>query len=204
MTAKQMAASLGYRRYSAANFHYGKLGRLVGEQLGWAPLPKYRVLVLVTFEKPGCELQWVMRPAVAEALERLGWIGSKQIPEEVAITTGFAEGAVREIRVNAYERSSAARERCISQWGCSCAVCGLKLADKYGEAAQGLIHVHHLRPLAQVTVNYRVDPVEDLRPVCPTCHAVIHRKEPPFTIEEVAAMIAGQEEGVVQSVSDPS
>ena len=27
--------------------------------------------------------------------------------------------------------------------------------------------------------------IEDLRPVCPNCHAMIHRKNPPFTIEEI-------------------
>lgn len=41
-----------YPTYSAANLHYGKLGRLVGEQMGWTPLPKQTVFVLVTFEKP--------------------------------------------------------------------------------------------------------------------------------------------------------
>lgn len=56
--------------------------------------------------------------------------------------------------------------------------------------AQGLIHVHHLRQLADVNAKYQVDPIQDLRPVCPTCHAVIHSQTPPFTIEEISAMIA--------------
>ncbi|MDY6960261.1 MAG: HNH endonuclease, partial [Halobacteriota archaeon] len=29
------------------------------------------------------------------------------------------------------------------------------------------------------------DPVNDLRPVCPNCHAVLHKKKPPYTIEEL-------------------
>jgi 5-methylcytosine-specific restriction protein A len=65
----------------------------------------------------------------------------------------------------------------------------LTLAEKYGEAAQGLIHVHHLRQLADVNTEYQVDPVQDLRPVCPTCHAVIHSRTPPFTVQEVTTMI---------------
>lgn len=32
--------------------------------------------------------------------------------------------------------------------------------------------------------------IQDLRPVCPTCHAVIHTRTPPLTIEEIQAMIA--------------
>ena len=38
----------------------------------------------------------------------------------------------------------------------------------------GFIHVHHLRPLSEIRGEYMVDPVADLCPVCPNCHAVIH------------------------------
>jgi predicted HNH restriction endonuclease len=191
-----MSKALGYPKYSAANLHYGKLGRLVGEQIGWEPLPKQAVFVLVTFEKPGREWQWIMRPTVAEALERVGWVDNEHssIPEEVETAVPLYEGTVRTIRVNAYERSSAAREKCILHYGCHCAACGLALAEKYGEAAQGLIHVHHLRQLAHINEKYQVDPINDLRPVCPTCHAVIHTRTPPFTIEEVTEMIAAQKQ----------
>ena len=33
--------------------------------------------------------------------------------------------------------------------------------------------------------DYEVDPVRDLRPVCPNCHAVLHRREPPYSLDEV-------------------
>jgi hypothetical protein len=33
--------------------------------------------------------------------------------------------------------------------------------------------------------EYEVDPVKDLRPVCPNCHAMIHRRSPPLSIEEI-------------------
>ncbi|HSX81067.1 MAG TPA: HNH endonuclease [Candidatus Saccharimonadia bacterium] len=55
------------------------------------------------------------------------------------------------------------------------------------------IHVHHCRPLSEIAGEYVVDPIEDLRPVCPNCHAVIHRRTPPFTIEEVRSMLAVQD-----------
>jgi len=82
--------------------------------------------------------------------------------------------------------------------GCRCVICGLMLAEKYGDDAQGLIHVHHLRQLASIGTKYTIDPIEDLRPVCPTCHAVIHYRTPAFTIEEVRKMIANNQktEGV--------
>lgn len=51
------------------------------------------------------------------------------------------------------------------------------------------IHVHHLIPLSEINQEYEVDPIKDLRPLCPNCHAMIHRKHPPFTIEEIKNLI---------------
>jgi hypothetical protein len=42
-----------------------------------------------------------------------------------------------------------------------------------------------LRPIASIGRRSSVNPVRDLRPVCPNCHAVIHWTEPPQTIEQV-------------------
>ena len=56
------------------------------------------------------------------------------------------------------------------------------------------IHVHHLRPLSEIKASYVVDPKEDLRPVCPNCHAVIHLRKPSFTLEEVLAMLAAADD----------
>ncbi len=76
----------------------------------------------------------------------------------------------------------------------------MTLAEKYGETAQRLIHVHYLRQLAETNAEYRVDPVAELRPVCPTCHAVIHSRTPAFTIEEITAMIEEEQKNANQTV----
>lgn len=39
--------------------------------------------------------------------------------------------------------------------------------------------------MSQIRENYQVDPIKDLRPVCPNCHAMIHRQKEPLTIEEL-------------------
>lgn len=196
ITATMMAKAMGYPNYNTANLHYGKLGRLLAEQLGWNPLPQQTVFVIVTFEKPEKEWHWIMRSAISSALEQLGWVDGDNfnIPEELVVTKPLYEGAIKTISVNAYERSSVARNQCILHYGCRCSACDLSLAEKYGEVAQGRIHVHHLRQLADINSEYYVDPIRDLRPVCPTCHAVIHTRTPPFTIEEVQAMIKVQKQ----------
>ncbi|MBT3193687.1 MAG: hypothetical protein HN341_14160, partial [Verrucomicrobia bacterium] len=97
--------------------------------------------------------------------------------------------AKKKIVVNAFERSPKARQRCLEHYGPRCVVCGFASGDVYGEDAQGIIHVHHVKPLKEIGAEYNVDPVTDLRPVCPNCHAVIHSREPALGIDEVAKRI---------------
>ncbi|MFC1808279.1 HNH endonuclease [Candidatus Omnitrophota bacterium] len=114
---------------------------------------------------------------------------SKQlIPEEILESQAYTEGAKRTITVNAYERNPKARQQCIAHYGCSCSVCGFSFGKSYGDKFQDFIHVHHLRPLATIAEEYKLDPIRDLIPVCPNCHAVIHRKDPPYTINEIITM----------------
>lgn len=92
---------------------------------------------------------------------------------------------MHQILVNRYERDHVARKKCISHYGTRCNLCGFDFAAIYGQAMAGLVHVHHLNLLSKVGPDYNVDPIRDLRPVCPNCHAVIHRREPPYSLDEV-------------------
>jgi len=107
------------------------------------------------------------------------------LAEEIIEPAGLVEGSVCAITVNAYERNPEARRRCIEYYGTNCSICGFNFGTRYGEVAHGFIHVHHLRSLSEIGRQYIVDPIEDLRPVCPNCHAVVHRRSPPYSIEEV-------------------
>jgi 5-methylcytosine-specific restriction protein A len=55
-----------------------------------------------------------------------------------------------------------------------------------------LIVVHHLTPISTKGEAQVVDPIADLRPVCADCHLIIHRRVPPFTIEEVREMLTAE------------
>lgn len=97
----------------------------------------------------------------------------------------FAEGAVKQVTVNKYERDPRARRACLDEYGFKCVVCDLDFEIKYGERGKGFIHVHHLRDLSDLGPDYRVNPVEDLRPVCPNCHAMLHTQRPALLPEEL-------------------
>jgi 5-methylcytosine-specific restriction protein A len=104
---------------------------------------------------------------------------------------GLPEGARTRVEVNRYERNRINRAICIQVKGTRCFVCATDLAQVYGEIGRDYIHVHHLIPLASKDSNYRVDPVRDLIPICPNCHAMAHRRSPPIPPEELTRMIRG-------------
>lgn len=99
------------------------------------------------------------------------------------------EGAVKQVFVNVFERSPIARKKCIEHHGCYCSVCGFNFFDYYGDVGKDFIHVHHLKPLHEIRGEYEVDAVKDLRPVCPNCHAMLHRRNPAYSIEELKEII---------------
>ena len=111
-----------------------------------------------------------------------------EVEEEVK---GLPEGAVVRKLVNGYERNPLARQRCIKKYGAKCFICGFSFGATYGDVVDGLIHVHHLFQLSKIGKQYKIDPIADLRPVCPNCHAVIHHRRKPamYRIDEVQSFL---------------
>lgn len=133
---------------------------------------------------------------VAAELERR-WLAllsnaESPLPDEVMLTESFREGSVREVLVNIYERSPAARSRCIEHYGTQCIVCGFNFEAVYGPIGAGYIHVHHEVPLSKIGEEYEVDPIHDMKPVCPNCHAMIHRRRPAYSIAELREIVMRQ------------
>jgi hypothetical protein len=134
----------------------------------------------------------IARYKSAPLLTERGDFQFSQIPEEINEDATFYEGGVTRIIVNRYERDQGARDACIAHFGTACHACGMTFSDHYGEVAADYIHVHHLRQISEVGARYVVDPINDLRPLCPNCHAVAHRKTPPYSIEEIKTMLDRQ------------
>lgn len=113
-----------------------------------------------------------------------------QSPEEVLESGNpYYEGAKRLIAVNAYERDRGARQKCIDEYGCTCFVCDFNFEEVYGQRGKGFIHVHHLVPLSEIGEGYEVDPLNDLIPVCPNCHAMLHRGGHTISPDELQALL---------------
>ena len=98
------------------------------------------------------------------------------------------EGAKTQIMVNRYERDPMARRLCLEHFGYECQVCGLMFEERYGDIGHAFMHVHHKTPLSEITDhdNHVVNPLKDLVPVCPNCHAMLHKLSGrTLTVEEL-------------------
>lgn len=112
-----------------------------------------------------------------------------QSANEIVFSELYAEGVKKQVVVNAYERSERAREKCLAYYGHKCSVCGHSMESLYGNVGAEVIHVHHLKELSSIGKGYRVNPIKDLRPVCPNCPAVLHSRIPTLTIKELRKLL---------------
>lgn len=126
----------------------------------------------------------------AEFLNQPLLVREVKYAEDIDTSKKYYEGALKQIKVNRFERSLEGRSICIKRYGAICAVCEFDFEKQYGEIGKGYIHIHHLKPLSNIRKGYKLNPIEDLRPVCPNCHAVIHQRKPePYTIEEMKNLL---------------
>ncbi|SJZ36281.1 HNH endonuclease [Pantoea eucalypti] len=111
-------------------------------------------------------------------------------PDEIPAPESYVEGAKKQVTVNSYERDPKARQACIDHHGTSCGCCGFDFEKVYGEHGKGFIHVHHKTPLHEVGEEYEVNPITDLVPLCPNCHAMVHRGSKVLSVEKLQEKLA--------------
>ena len=118
--------------------------------------------------------------------------GPKDYFAEMEARECYEEGRrIETVLRSEIERNPAARKYCLEKKGETCVVCGFNSVERYG--IKGIIHVHHKKPLFELTAGElrMTDALEDLEPVCPNCHALIHSKGARdwYTIEEARKLI---------------
>ena len=101
----------------------------------------------------------------------------------------YTEGNPNQVVMTKYERNPFARKACIAHYGLTCVACGFNFERVYGELGKDFIHVHHLKQVASIGKEYEINPIKDLRPICPNCHAMIHRRKEPYSVEYIKERI---------------
>ena len=82
-----------------------------------------------------------------------------------------------------------AKKAALKRYGrLACEACGFDFKEAYGARGDGLIDVHHTRPLHTVTENHRTN-VEDLALLCANCHRIVHAKREWLTVQEVRGLM---------------
>lgn len=197
--ASEIALNLNISHYATINRQIGRFGRLVIEKTGAKPplredgTARWWHVPFLGYDRSG-RFPWIMRPELIIAFEEVFGRSKAELVYscELAVeeTTSLPEGTVVQVFVNRYERNRQARIKCIAHYGSRCVVCGFDFEKTYGQLGKNKIHVHHLVPLSKIQVEYEVDPIRDLRPVCPNCHLIIHSRREPLSIEEIQRLIA--------------
>jgi 5-methylcytosine-specific restriction enzyme A len=138
---------------------------------------------------------WILRRELIEALEETG-MAHDQISHELSepeqsIAVSGLEGGRCNVIVTLAERNPLNRKACLEYWGHRCRVCDFDFGEVFGDIAEGFIHVHHHNPLAS-TGEIVSDPINDMSPLCPNCHAVAYLKNPPYKLEDLKQMRKAQ------------
>lgn len=105
---------------------------------------------------------------------------------------GKAEGKKYDVITSKYERNPVNRVLCLAKNGYSCKICGFDFEKTYGDIGKEFIHVHHIIPVSQMGDDYIVRPDKDLIPVCPNCHAMLHKTNPPIDPAKLMEIIKEQ------------
>ena len=108
-----------------------------------------------------------------------------KIAEEII----YREGQRYSIPSTVIERNPDARAKCLAHYGYQCTVCGFDFKAVYGDIGDNFIHVHHRVDISTKDGEYIVDPIKDLVPICPNCHAMVHKVKPSMEIEKLMMII---------------
>ena len=99
--------------------------------------------------------------------------GTKK-PRSGKIRPFFSEGGTKEIICEVKYRDPALKSYAIAKYGYGCMVCGFNFMEAYGDAGEGYIELHHLKPISKRKGKHTVTD-EDVIIVCANCHRVLHK-----------------------------
>jgi len=82
----------------------------------------------------------------------------------------------------------AKKKEVLQKQGClQCEACGFDFAKKYGPAGDGIIDVHHTKPVHTLKPGEKTK-LSELALLCANCHRVVHSKRKWLSVDEVRAL----------------
>lgn len=204
-SGSEIAEKLGITHHGILNLQMSRFSKRVVQKTGIQPPlrrdgnPRWWHIPFLGYETGG-RFPWIMRQELVMAFEEIYEknVSETNFLDEISLENlpPLAEGVVKQVSVNRYERNRKARNICIAYHGTKCKICEFDFEKVYGPIGKNKIHVHHIKPIAKIGHGYIIDPIHDLIPVCPNCHTIIHSKNEPFSIDEVKEILTDRGNGV--------
>jgi predicted HNH restriction endonuclease len=128
--------------------------------------------------------------------------GTSSATEQVEIDDApliYSEGRTSIQRRVVRQRSSGlvseAKARFVEEHGdLRCEICDMSFAEVYGTIGQGYIEAHHPEPISELEGEQFTD-VDGIVLLCANCHRMVHRKSPPFSIDQLREAVRAQRGG---------
>ncbi|PDO86654.1 HNH endonuclease [Kosakonia sacchari] len=109
-------------------------------------------------------------------------IYSKNLKSEVL----FTEGLRQRKEISFFSRNPRLVSIAKEIHGYRCHVCNFDFEEYYGDIGKEFIECHHLNPLSESNPEEMIKThLKDVITVCSNCHKMIHKRTPPFSIEEL-------------------
>lgn len=150
---------------------------------------KYKHQRTATLTDIDAEKLWLKCGAEVETGENLRWTFSGVAITKEVKKIIYKEGLKHSVTSTLIERNPKARKECIDHYGSKCFVCSYDFFKTFGELGRGYIHIHHIKDISLSTGIYDIDPIQDLIPLCPNCHAMAHKEKPAISIERLKKYI---------------
>lgn len=130
--------------------------------------------------------------------ENIQKITSNNIPQVFDENIKINEGnrIIRDTPI--YQRSKQLRDAAIEQYShngkIDCKCCSFDFQDFYGEElGKGFIEIHHIKPIFKyedTDIQKTIDEaLNNLIPICPNCHSIIHRGKKSLEINSLRTII---------------
>ena len=174
---------MNFRRFDPAFVADGKVGQTRGnrdEEVVWKE-----------FAHDPAKLAAVataIKAAIAEHGQDQALAGADE-PEIEEAEEGRILTRIHRVRERDRKLVVACRQRAMKRHGkLTCAACDFNFGAAYGPVAEGLIEVHHTKPVHTLEPGSKTK-LEDLALLCANCHRVVHSSRRWFTVEQVRAMV---------------
>jgi predicted HNH restriction endonuclease len=131
---------------------------------------------------------WAIRKILNESTDRPDLSGDDE-PDIAEAEEGRLLTRLHRYRERSRKLVALAKKAAMQKYGrLFCQACGFDFGKRYGPTGEGLIDVHHTRPV-QTLVEGNITKVDELALLCANCHRVVHSKRKWLSVDDVASLV---------------